>query len=130
MMRAAFQGLSILLPLFLTGCPGPDESACTDIAMASVVISVVQGDGRPLAGATVTFSLEGDDFEPAICTDGETPESCTAFVTGYETPGNYVVRAQKQGYLTAEESVTVHGLPDGCHVDTEEVRLVMARASL
>lgn len=102
----------------VVGCD-PEPVACTTEAVVSVVVTVTDADGAPITGATVTYA-------PA-----ELDDSCEEFSgqynCGYEIGGVMTVHAELEGYLPAEETVTV--LEDECHVRTVQVTLVLQPAA-
>lgn len=100
------------------GCD-PEVVACTTEAVVSVVVTVTDTDGAPLTGATVTYS-------PADL-DGTCEEFSGQYNCGYEVGGVMTVRAELDGYLPAEETVTV--LEDECHVRTVQVTLALEPAA-
>ena len=123
----------------LAGCIGDDEKpddtsgggvACTEIAIASVTIDVVDQTGAPLSPTTITYSLDGADAVAAECID----EGCTSFVTDWEVPGEFTIVATwhedtadpccwYDDYVT--QTVTVGMTEDGCHVVPEAITLTL-----
>lgn len=105
--------------------------ACTDIAVASVMVHVVDPSGAPLPGATVTYSEpSGESPMPAECAD----EACTSWVAGWEVGGDITVTASYNANTSdpccwysdsVSQTVAVPYTPDGCHVDTQEITLVL-----
>jgi hypothetical protein len=70
----------------------------------------------------------GGEPVSAECLHAATPPSeCADFAAGYETPGEYRVLAEKEGFQSAERLVTVQ-LDGVCHVATGEVSLELARS--
>jgi hypothetical protein len=111
MRRAWLVGLMGVL-----GCD-PETVDCTTEAVPSVRVEVTDADGAPLTGATVTYSsAESSGLCDAL--DGD-------YTCGYEIGGVVTVRAELEGYVTAEDSVTV--LEDECHVRTVDVTLVLVQ---
>lgn len=111
--------LALALPLLpLLGCPTKDTVACTQIAIASVVVNVSDEAGEPL-DATVTYTVDGGD--PVAC------ESFSAgqYTCGYEVAGDLTVHVLAAGYQDFEETVTVGMTEDGCHVSSETVDAVL-----
>lgn len=122
--------LSSLSPwiLFISSCSAPpaDDGSPTpavcnpdEPGRSSVSITVSDNDGALLPGATVSFSVDGGDFKAATCADDSALESCSKFNAGFELAGAFVVRTEKTGYESAEQSVTVDMTADGCHVQTQ-----------
>lgn len=97
----------------LTGC---EEPVCTEIAMSSVTVQLLDPSGQPILGAQVQYSVEdalSDCFE---WDDGW-------YACGYEEEGDITVLASAEGYLDAEGSVFVEA--DECHVVTESLTLTL-----
>ncbi|MCC7072412.1 MAG: hypothetical protein IT383_13875 [Deltaproteobacteria bacterium] len=95
-------------------------TACTDEARASVQVTLVDDLGSFPNGVSVTMQQQGQDEEP--CSDFGTAGTV---VCGYEVEGEITVRAEAPGHGPDEETVLVERTPDGCHVVTEEVTLVL-----
>lgn len=119
--------LSVVLALFsLAACtaegepaPEPNPVDCTDDERASVVLTVEETGGSPIAGASVAYLLDGD--EPAVpCEAGDTDG---AYVCGYEVEGELTLLVAADGFVGSAQQVTV--AHDGCHVVTEEVVAVL-----
>lgn len=115
-----------------TGWVEPDPGTeCDDAAYASVIVNIVDAAGLPKSGVNVTWSLsDGAPPMSAQCLD----ESCTSFVAGWETAGDLMIYAELHEdtedpccWLDAYTSttVTVPMSADGCHVDTQEITLMM-----
>ena len=123
------------------GYPPPPETgwvddtggvACTDMAAASVMVSVVDPSGVPLPGATVTYTTPGSDVPVnAECTDA----SCTQWVAGWEVGGDITVTASYNTETaddpccwyedSVSQTVTVPYTADGCHVMTQSLTLTL-----
>jgi len=101
---------------------------CTAEVRPSLVCHVLDQSGGPLPGAAVGYRVDGGELLAAQCLQAATPPSeCADFVAGYETPGEYLVAADKEGFQSAERLVRVE--MDGvCHVATGEVSLALARS--
>ena len=100
----------------------PQEVACTEEVRPSVIVNIVDQEGEPLEGASVTYSANGEAFAEAECQSSE-GGSCTSFVAGYEIAGDFVIRAEYDGLDPVIETVVVEQTDDGCHVVTETVDL-------
>lgn len=112
--------------LTILGCDDDDDDddvVCTTEARASVMATVIDVSGAPLAGATVTYRVDGGDALEAECF--ELPDDCTVFVAGYEVAGDFTIVAAKEGFQPAEVFVTVDMDEFGCHVITQEVELTL-----
>ena len=110
------------LPLFLLACSIDDPNngnACTDIAFASVSLSVVDDGGVAVADAEATFTVDGGETQ--ICENlGGGSYAC-----GWEQAGNIVVTVAKEGYESATETVEVGMTDDGCHVEGQVLELTL-----
>lgn len=99
---------SLIVALALVAAACQTETACTDIAVASVSLDVADTTGAAVTGATVTFT-----------TDGGEPEDCEeigdgAYVCGFEVAGALEVTVAKDGYAAQTESFDIAS--DECHV--------------
>ena len=110
----------LLALLLLPACDAPGGTACTDLAAASVGVTVTTSDGGSLDGLTVTYSVAGGD--PIACENIGQPAG--DWVCGYEQAGDVTVTASLPGYADQTQTVTVG--EDECHVIEEHVALVMA----
>lgn len=105
-----------LLPLILlfAGCP-KDGQVCTEIAVGSVTLTVVESDGDPIEGATARWST--DDAS------GDCDATGATFTCGYEITGAITITASAPGRADASTTVTVED--DGCHPIPEAVELTL-----
>lgn len=122
-LEHAMRRLALALPLLtLFGCPVPvDEVACTEIAIASVVVNVGADDGAAIT-PTITYSVGGAD--PVACdsfADGQ-------YTCGYEVAGDLTIRVEAEGYDAQEQVVTV--VSGECHVVTETLDVTLARTDV
>lgn len=123
------------------------DTVCTTEARPSATMRIVMEDGSALAPAEVDLVWYRVYDEPAPRSDDIAPppedpgpwitnpdsewkvaecedDDCTNWVLGYETPGYYEIRASVCGEtLTAKTFVQM--TDDGCHVDTEELELLV-----
>jgi hypothetical protein len=110
----------------MAGCADDDTTtdgiACTAEARSSVTVTVVDGNGDPVTDATVTYTVDGGDPQQAE------PFPDGTFVAGWELAGTFTVTAQKDGFLPAQETVTVAMDEVGCHVVSQTVQLVLLPA--
>lgn len=122
----ALANVAVLVLALVAGCgdTGVDEVACTTEARHSVVVRVVDVVGVPLAGATVTYRVDGGPVQTAECL--EPLQACTVFVAGSELAGQFAIRAERPGFVPATASATV--LRDVCHVVTRELVMALAAA--
>jgi hypothetical protein len=107
-----------LVPLFLSGlgifaC----EPGCDDMAVASVVVTIVDQDGTAITDAAVVYNVNGG--QDANCEDGAEGE----WICGYEETGQIEVTAAKSGYTSDSDTVTVSLTEDECHVQSQELEL-------
>lgn len=106
-----------LLPLLLAvGC-GSQDAVCDDVAAPSVYGTIVDQAGAAVAGAVVTYSVDGVDRGECSFTEG------SAFVCGSEEAGEFEVTATLQGYYDVSAELTVYAGP--CHVRSGQVVLHM-----
>ncbi len=123
------------------------DTDCTLEARASVILTVTMQDGSALDVANVdqvwyrvtddagersagdapdgsdpgsTLSPPESEWKVAECYDA----ACTRYVLGYETPGTYEIRASVCGQDHLARAV-VDMTADGCHVDTEEIEIMV-----
>jgi hypothetical protein len=68
---------------------------------ASIAGRVTDGDGRPVAGATVRVLAEGSAVATVVTQEGG------GFQASAPAAGAYLVRAEAAGYAPAEQRVTV-----------------------
>lgn len=117
-------GLSLFTAAFFPAC-GDDSVACTEIAVASVQVKVVDASNTVVMDAQVTFTLDGGPVEEAQC--AVPPVSgggCGEWITAYERAGTFVVTAKSaDGMKTASQTVLVE--KDACHVITESITLTL-----
>jgi hypothetical protein len=114
--------------LFLLGCiiceflisKDSDGVACTDIAMASVMLSVVDEEGRLIRGSSASFAVDGE--RQGGC-EGENGE----FICGWEQAGEFEITASAEGFIASSRSITIEQTEDGCHVVGQELVIVLER---
>ena len=116
-MRFATVSIALSAAL-LTGCKGiigiPDDPiACTDIAVASTTVEVVDDFGDPIHTAEVTYSVDGGQERACEQITG------ISWVCGWEEAGTFEIRADAPYHEAA--SVTVEVGEDECHVIQEQV---------
>jgi hypothetical protein len=116
------------LPILIFGCPATHDDSgsgvgCTEIAMSSVTVNVVDENGATVLGAEVLFSVDGGARQTCdAVADGE-------FVCGWEQAGIIEVTVAKEGYETLVESVEIGRTDDGCHVVGEVLTAVITSAA-
>ncbi len=111
--------MTILL-LSLFGCI--DEQACTTIAVYSTTIALVDEAGAPIAGATLQYTVDGEE-PPLPCEELDT----ASYACGVETEGHFVITASAEGYEDASAEVDVAG--DECHPIPEALTLTMTEVA-
>ena len=101
----------LLTPLLLSAC----HEACTDLAAASVQLSVVDPSGDPLEGAQAEYTiLEEDWAAPEPCEEMEPGE----LICGWELEATFEIQVEAQGHSSEFLEVAVGA--DVCHVITEQ----------
>ena len=116
-----------MLPVFLltsvlAACGGGDSVVCTAEVRAGVAISVMDSQGNPLAGATVSFTINGIAQAPIQCNE-QTNGVAKPCQIGHETPGQYAILVELAGYSSA--SATVNVTQDVCHVITQSLTVTL-----
>ena len=113
--------LLALAPL-LPACA--NSLACTTEAIASVSITVLDEAGQRVRDARVTFVRDGGAEQQAECLQGSTDTGCETWVTGWEQPGDFVIKAtsadgtrQAQGQASVEDGT--------CHVEGQSLQLTL-----
>jgi len=113
-------------------CEGPDSSVtlrvapsdavCSEEAVPSVTILILDADDTPLPGAAVSYDYNQGPVSEAPCRDEDLAiEECTEFTAGIEDAGMFVITATLDPYEPITEEVPVSVTEDGCHVVTEVV---------
>ncbi len=106
--------LSIFVALiFVAGCDS--DRLCTLEARTSVVVRVSY-DGATVPDAVVSYSVDGDPFEPC---EGDGSES----FCGTEDRGLFRIRVEHPGFAISESEIEVGG--DACHVQTERLDVAL-----
>jgi hypothetical protein len=124
-MSRSFAVLSALA-LALAACDTKDSAdsgeplACTQIAVTSVNLTVLDAAGAPLAAAPAgffaRFSIDGGAAQP--CESWSTAES---FACGIEQEGSFLVQIGVDEVVHDEATVVVEA--DECHVIGEALEL-------
>ncbi len=102
----------------MAGC-GPEEIACTEIAVVSVSVSVVDGDGQAVPDAAVTYSVDGG---VDVACDRLSDETST-FACGYEVSGSLEIVVIATGYAPFDRTLVVEA--DACHVISQTLEAVL-----
>lgn len=93
---------------------------CTTEERASVVVQVYDDAGARIASAEAHYTPpDTDGIEPCEPVGD-------AFWCGAEIPGEIEVLVDAEGYTSHAEVVDVALTPDGCHVETESLDVVLA----
>ena len=107
---------ALLLPACDTG------TACTEIAVASVTLEVIDAEtDAPLPEAEVSFTLDGGDAQAPAETDGN------RFTLAYEETGLFAVTVTADGYEQFEAEYDIVLDEDGCHPVGESDTIELAR---
>lgn len=104
----------------LAGCILVDTGKdCDASAAGSVAVSVSASDGGDVSEAEVSWTSDGDTFQPCdpFPGDGE-------WVCGWEAAGNLGIRVVAGGYQVVEETVFVE--QGECHVIPQHLEVVLA----
>jgi len=118
--------------------------ACTENALPSVTVSVVDGNGAYVYDATVAFTLDGGATEEVPCGrvdpsslstsasastssgSGAGTDKCIEWDAGSEQTGTFVVRATSaDGTKTAQAEVHVGKNLGACHINPQSLKLVL-----
>ncbi len=103
-----------------------EPSACTEEELPAVWVKVVDDAGNKLTAAEVAWFDPTIDMHPAPCD----PMLEDGWGCAPEHIGEITVGATLDGYAPEDASVTTALAADGCHVDTEEVTLVLSAMEL
>ena len=110
----------LTLSLLTTACgggSGGDTLACTTEARPSVLLTVVDPQRAPLAGATATFQVNGGSAQTQLC------DANGLCALAFELAGEFSISASKAGYLPATGTLRVSR--DECHVITARLTLTL-----
>lgn len=107
------------------GCGGSEgETACTDIAVFSVNITVYDLSGAVAGDAAVRFRVDGGPWSDAQCFATEPGDACSSWAAGIEQAGMFEIEADSaDGSRQAQAAVEV--LDGECHVEAEQVALTL-----
>lgn len=125
-MRRSCLACLLAAASLLAAC-GPPEVACSTSLEPSVTIRVVDSSGAVVGDALVTYSLDQGAEQQAECISsprGSTASRCEEWAAGLEQPGTFTLSATSaDGTRRATQTVSVQG--GVCHVDTQQVQLVL-----
>ncbi len=120
-----------MLILLLVACqPSGLDQPCSDMAVLSLRVDVVDLDGAPLSGAGVTYAVDGGAPVEATCLD----DACTSFSTAYETTGAFDVSVTYEADTSdpccwytdsATASATIGLADDGCHPEQQALTVAI-----
>jgi hypothetical protein len=117
----------LVLSGILAACSDEIEQGefCTLESRASVVVSVVDPQGKAVEDARVTFSLDGGPDQQAECGDrGGTSGGCARWLAEWERPGDFLITVTSaDGKQSAHQQISVG--EDRCHVITENVTVTL-----
>ena len=119
MMRFASSLVALAAFVFASACDPVVN--CTLEARSSVTANVDDDAGAPVTQATVRFAVDGG--EPQDCDDRDDG----SYVCGFEIRGDFVITAEKSGHDPSEATATIGETDDGCHVESQLVRLILIR---
>ncbi len=102
----------------LAGC-GVVEPACTEIAVVSVTVNVVDPDGGDVDNVAVTYSVDGGT--DVICL--RLSDERSIFACGYEVAGSMEIAVLATGYAPFDRTVIVEA--DACHVIPQTLEAVL-----
>lgn len=122
--RALTTLLSTAFALSLSACGGGTETegvACTTEVRTSVLVNAVDTSSAPIPSASVTYQINDGPAQIVVCpVSGACP-------VGAEQAGRFKLTVSKVGYVSAAAGVQVNR--DVCHVFTEQVTVVLRKAS-
>lgn len=106
-------GLVSLVALFLIGCPSVmDGVICTEIFVYGLNVTVTDGNGDPVSGATLTL-VEGDYTE--IMIEIDPMGQLGVYVGAGERAGTYSLTIEADGFaLVTIDDIAIDA--DECHV--------------
>ncbi len=107
-------GAFSLVALFLLGCPPVmDPVICTEIFVFGLNVTVTDGNGDPVSGATLTL-VEGDYTE--IMTEIDPMGQSGVYVGAGERAGTYSLTIEAGGFdtVTFDNNIAIDA--DECHV--------------
>lgn len=107
--------------------PGESQDAqatpfCQERDVPSMYIEVMNEAQRPEPWATVTYQIDGGDWQSPTCVNAE---ACSIFQAGLDQPGTFIIRAEKEGFQTALVVSDVPLHPNGCHVVTQRPQIIL-----
>jgi hypothetical protein len=106
----------MLLLALLTACAPESGEACTDMAAASVSLTVTDPDGAAISDLVATFTVDGGDEQDCDING-------TSVVCGYEQAGDIAVHLEASTYLEVDQTYTVEA--GECHVEGKTDTIVM-----
>jgi hypothetical protein len=128
--RTLISLLTITTCLALSACGGGNADevvACTTEFRSSVVITVVDAASAPIPNAEVTYLINGGPAQSLVCgATGVCGVGGNAQV-GKEQDGRFTLFVSKPGFVTTGAEVQVNR--DACHVQTEQLRIVLRSAT-
>ena len=99
----------------LTGC-STDGLVCDEMAVAAVVITVVDIDGAPIDGASATWETSDEAGDCDALTDG-------GVACAYERDGEITVTITAEGFETITETFDVAA--GSCHPIPEQAEITL-----
>ncbi len=112
--------MSLFIAAFalFTGC-STEPQACTEIAMSSVVIDVVDENGDPIVATVTATDADGNDVQVSCADATVDATACTSWVVGYEIDGKITIHGEATRECntgTGDLTVDVPMDDAGCHV--------------
>lgn len=95
---------------------------CPDRNVPSMYIEVMNEAHQFVPWATVTYQIDGGEWLSPTCVNSE---ACSIFQAGEDQHGSFIIRAEKEGYQTALTVSNVPLHPNGCHVVTQRLRIIL-----
>jgi hypothetical protein len=92
---------------------------CTLESIVSVTATVEDAAGNPIDDATVVYAVDGG-AEAACENLGAGDYAC-----GADEAGDFVITADRDGFATGQNGVTVEDTDDGCHVVPQTVTVTL-----
>ncbi len=124
-VRHSITVLAVASGLLVSACGGDGGAAgdgvvCTTEVRTSVLITVVDATAAPIPSAVVSYQINGGPAQSLVC------PAAWACPVGLEQAGSFSLTVGKLGFVTVAATVQVNR--DVCHVQTEQLRVVLRAA--
>ena len=116
--KRIFGALGAALCLTLAGACYQTDTACTEIAMASVNVTLVDELGERVAGADVQYTVDGG------ASDACEEQNAGSYACGWELAGHFQITTNATGYDTDVFEVDV--TEGECHVEPQTVQRTLS----